>query len=181
MTTVQTPQPGTYKIDASHSPVEFVARHLMIAKVRGRFTDLEGAITIGERPEDSSVEVVVGTASVSTGDEGRDTHLRSADFFDVEQFPEMKFRSTTVRPGANGTFELDGELTIRDITRPVTLRGEFDGAAASPWGDERIAFSVSAEVNREDWGLTWNKALESGGFVVGKKATLDIGVEAIRA
>jgi polyisoprenoid-binding protein YceI len=177
---VAIPEPGTYAIDPSHAAVEFVARHLMISKVRGGFTDVSGTITIADRPEDSSVEVSIATASINSGEAARDGHLRSADFFDVEQYPAITFRSTGVEHAGGERWKVTGDLTVRDVTRPVVLDVEFEGATATPFGDERIGFSASTEVNREDWGLTWNAALETGGVVVGKKVRLELAVEAIK-
>ena len=170
---------GAYEIDGAHTQVEFVGRHLMITKVRGRFTDVKGQITIAENPEDSHVEVEIGAASVSTGNADRDNHLRSADFFDVDEFPTITFRSTLVRALPNATWEVVGDLTVHGITRPVTLQVDFDGADVSPAGDERIGFSAATEVNREDFGLTWNMALETGGLLVGKTARIELAVQAI--
>lgn len=172
--------PGTWQIDPSHTSVEFVARHLMVSKVRGRFTDVNGTVTIAENPLESHVEVEIGTASISTGDEKRDGHLKSADFFDVEQFPTISFRSTAVRPAAKGDFELDGDLTINGVTRPVTLDLEYAGEVSDPWGGTRIGFSASTEVNRKDWGLQWNVALETGGWLVSDKATINLEIEAVK-
>ena len=126
------PVAGVYEIDGAHTSVEFVARHLMITKVRGRFSDVRGRITIAEEPEDSHVEADIGTASLSTGNDDRDTHLRSGDFFDVERYPTITFRSTSVRAVSDGTWEVVGDLTVRDTTRPVTLQVDFDGADVSP-------------------------------------------------
>jgi len=177
---VQIPEAGTYAVDPSHATVEFVGRHLMITKVRGRFTDFEGQIVVGDTPEASSVEVTVQTASVTSSDDKRDGHLRSADFLDVEQYPTMTFRSTAVDLDRSGTAKVTGDLTIKDVTRPVTLDVEFDGAQSDPWGGQRIGFSASAEIDREDWGLTWNVALETGGMLVGKKIRLELNVEAVK-
>ena len=173
------PVPGTYQIDPAHTAVEFVGRHLMITKVRGRFGDVRGQITIAEEPEASHAEVEIGVASLSTGDDDRDAHLRSGDFFDVETYPTITFRSTSVRAAGDSTWELTGDLTVRDQTRPVTLQVDFDGANVSPLGDERIGFSAATEVNREDFGLTWNVALETGGLLVGKTARIELSVQAI--
>lgn len=172
------PDPGTYAIDLSHSTAEFVGRHLMISKVRGRFADFVGGIEIAERPEASSVAVEIQAASVTSGDEARDGHLRSPDFFDVERYPTLTFRSTKVETAGADRWTVTGDLTIRDITRPVVLDVEFDGASRTPWGDQRIGFSASTELDREDWGLTWNQALETGGVLVGKKIRIELGVEA---
>ena len=175
----QIPVAGVYDIDAAHTAVEFVGRHLMITKVRGRFSDVRGRITIAEEPEDSHVEVEIGVASVSTGNGDRDTHLKSGDFFDVERYPTVTFRSTSVRALPDNTWEVDGELTIRDVTRPVTLQVDFDGGGASPFGDQRIGFSAATDVNREDFGLTYNVALETGGVLVGKTARIELSVQAV--
>ncbi len=173
------PTAGVYDIDGAHTSVEFVGRHLMITKVRGRFSDVRGRITIGDEPENSHVEVDIGAASVSTGNEDRDAHLRSGDFFDVERYPAITFRSTAVRALPDATWEVVGDLTVRDTTRPVSLQVDFDGADISPFGDERIGFSAATDVNREDFGLSWNMALETGGLLVGKTARIELAVQAI--
>lgn len=175
------PVAGVYEIDGAHTAVEFVGRHLMITKVRGRFSDVRGRITIGEEPEKSHVEVEIGVASVSTGNDDRDAHLKSADFFDVEHYPTIAFASTAVRPLRDNTWELSGDLTVHGTTRPITLQVDFDGGGASPMGDERIGFSAATDVNREDFGLTWNVALETGGLLVGKSARIELAVQAIAA
>ncbi|MBA3655282.1 MAG: YceI family protein, partial [Actinobacteria bacterium] len=164
----------------SHTAVEFVARHLMISKVRGTFTDVSGDITIAERPEDSSVEVTIAAASVNSGESARDEHLRSPDFFDAETYPTITFRSTGVENVEDEKWKVTGDLTVRDVTRPVVLDVDFEGATVTPFGDERIGFSASTEVNREDFGLTWNVAVEAGGVVVGKKIRLEFALEAIK-
>ena len=176
---VQLPEAGTYALDKGHTTIEFVGRHLMITKVRGRFTAFDGQIVIGESPENSSVAVSIETASVDSSDEKRDGHLRSPDFLDVETFPTITFRSTGVAVGA-GSVEVTGDLTIKDVTRPVTLDAEFDGAQADPWGGQRLGFSAHTDIDREDWGLTWNVALETGGVLVGKKIRLELNVEAVK-
>jgi polyisoprenoid-binding protein YceI len=177
---VQIPEAGTYVIDQGHTTVEFVGRHLMITKVRGRFTDFSGHLSIGDSPEDSSAEVTINAASVDTSDEKRDGHLRSADFLDVENYPTITFRSTRVEVGSGGRAKITGDLTIKDVTRPVTLDVEFEGAAPDPWGGQRLGFSASAEIDREDWGLTWNVALETGGVLVGRKIRLEFNVQAVK-
>ena len=176
---VELPVPGTYVIDASHTNVGFVVRHLMVSKTRGSFPELTGTITIGDDPLDSSVEVSIDAAGVDTGDEKRDGHLRSPDFFDVEQFPAISYRSTRVTPAAPGHFDVDGELTVRGITKPVQLQVTFEGAVTDPWGNTRSGFAASAEVDREDFGLTWNQVLEGGGVVIGKKIVIEIEAEAV--
>jgi len=127
------------------------------------------------------VEVTVQAASVDSGEPTRDGHLRSPDFFDVERYPTIKFRSTRVEPDKSGTWKVQGDLTVRDITKPVTLTVDFDGATRDPWGNERLGFAASTELDREEWGLTWNQPLETGGFLVGKKVRIELGVEAIRS
>ncbi|MBV8983685.1 MAG: YceI family protein [Acidimicrobiia bacterium] len=174
------PAPGTYVIDTSHSSVEFVARHLGLSKVRGHFTNFSGDIQIAENPEESSVEVDVDVASVESADARRDEHLRSPDFFHVEEHPSMSFKSTSVTPVDDGTWQVGGLLTIRGVTHPVVLETEFEGGENTPFGDQRIGFSASTEINREDWDLGWNAVLESGGLLVGKKIKIDLNVEAIR-
>jgi polyisoprenoid-binding protein YceI len=175
------PVAGVYEIDGAHTSVEFVGRHLMITKVRGRFSDVRGRITIGEEPETSHVEVEIGAASLSTGNDDRDSHLKGQDFFDVEHYPTITFTSTAVRPLRGNTWELVGDLTVRGTTRPVSLQVDFDGGGISPMGDERIGFSAATDVNREDFGLTWNVALETGGLLVGKTARIELAVQAIAA
>jgi polyisoprenoid-binding protein YceI len=175
------PVAGEYTVDPAHSSVEFIGRHLMITKVRGRFPEVSGTITIDEIPERSHVEVEIEVASVDTGNAQRDEHLRSPDFFHAERHPTIGFRSTKVEPGKAGLWNVTGDLTVREVTRPVTLQAEFEGANASPMGDQRIAFSASTEVDREDWGLTWNVALETGGVLVGKKVRIELNVQAVAA
>ena len=173
------PIAGVYEIDSAHTSVEFVGRHLMITRVRGRFADVHGQITIAEEPENSHVEVEIGAASLSSGNDDRDNHLKSADFFDVEQFPTITFRSTAVKARRDNTWELEGDLTVRDATLPVTLQVDFDGADVSPFGDERFGFSAAIDINREDFGLSWNMALETGGLLVGKTARIELSVQAV--
>ena len=175
------PVAGEYTIDPAHTSVEFIGRHLMITKVRGRLPEVSGTITIDEEPERSHVEVELTVASLDTGNPDRDGHLRSADFFDAERFPTITFQSTKVEAGKSGTWAVTGDLTVRDVTRPITLPVDFDGANASPTGDERIAFSAATEVDREDWGLTWNVALETSGMLVGKKVRIELNVQAVAA
>ena len=174
------PAAGVYEIDKSHSMVEFVSRHLMVTKVRGRFSEFSGTITIGETPEESSVEVTIDAASIDSRDEKRDGHLRSPDFLDVENHPTIEFRSTDVEVIDDERLRVTGDLTIRGVTRPVTLDATFDGEFADPWGNQRVGFSASTEIDREDWGLTWNVALETGGVLVARKARLELTVSAVR-
>jgi polyisoprenoid-binding protein YceI len=175
------PEPGSWEIDPSHQSFEFVARHLM-SKVRGKFSGVSGVATVAERPEDSTLEIQLDTATVDTGDATRDGHLRSNDFFGAEDHPTISFRSTGIRPGDGETdWKVDGELTIKGTTRPVTVDLEFLGGAIDPWGNQRIGFSgVVPEVNREDWGLTWNAPLETGGWLLSRTVRLEIEAELVR-
>lgn len=180
MTTTQTfLEAGTWTLDPAHSQVSFRVRHLMAAKVRGSFTSFEGSLEIGETPEDTSVSATIAASSIDTGVADRDAHLKSGDFLDVENFETLSFRSTAIRSADDG-FELEGELTIRDVTRPVVLDVEFAGVMADPWGNEKAIFSAETKINREDWGLTWNAALETGGVLVGKEVTIEIDAQAVR-
>lgn len=174
---IELPPAGTYELDVNHSQVGFVARH-MLAKVRGRFADYSGTITVAEDVEDSSAQVEIQTASVQTGNEQRDEHLRTGDFFLVEEHPLITFSSTALRPTGGNGFALDGDLSIRGVTKPVTLEGEFFGWNVDPFGTTVFSASASTTVEREDWGVSWNQALETGGFLVSKKIELEIEVEA---
>ena len=173
------PAAGTYEIDASHSVVEFVVRHLGLAKVRGRFNEFSGSINVAENITDSKVDVVIQSASIDTRDAGRDEHLRSPDFLDVANNATLEFRSTRIRQ-QDGDWVVDGDLTVAGQSRPVTLDVDFEGAAKDPWGNARIGFSATTKVNREDFGLTWNQALETGGWLVGKEVKIELSVEAIQ-
>jgi polyisoprenoid-binding protein YceI len=175
----QVPLAGEYAIDPAHTSVEFVVRHMMISNVRGRFRDVSGTITVDEMPERSHVEVVLNAASVDTGIGERDRHLRSPDFFDAERYPTIRFRSTKVEPDPDGAWAVTGDLTVLDVTRPIILQVTFEGANASATDGERIAFTAAAEVNRDDWGLTWNQAFEAGHVLIGKQARIDVNVEAV--
>jgi polyisoprenoid-binding protein YceI len=173
------PAPKEWTIDPAHTSVGFVARHMMISKVRGRFKEVAGTVTIGEAPEDSLVDITVQAASIDTGLPVRDDHLRSSDFLDVANHPQLSFRSTKLEPKEENGFSLTGDLTIRGVTRPVTLDLEFLGTAKDPSGDRRVAFEAKAEINREDFGLTWNQALEAGGVLVGRQIDLEIEAQAV--
>jgi polyisoprenoid-binding protein YceI len=173
---------GSYTIDPSHSRLGFVVRHAMVTKVRGSFADFEGSVTVdGTNPAASSVTVSAAMASVTTGDEGRDGHLRSADFFDVEANPTMAFVSNAIEPDGTDDYKVTGDLTIGGVTRPVTIDLEFIGAAKDPFGNDRIGFEGRAEINRKDWGLEWNAALETGGILVGEKVKLELDISAVKA
>jgi polyisoprenoid-binding protein YceI len=175
---VTLPAPGTYELDVAHTAVDFVARH-MLSRVRGRFTEFTGTIEVAERPEDSSVAVEIKTASIKTDTEKRDEHLKSGDFLSIEEYPTITFTSTAVRPTGGTSFELDGDLTIKDVTKPVTLTGEFLGTGPGMDGETPLfAASARTTIEREDWGVNWNMAVETGGFLVSKKVELEIEVEA---
>lgn len=173
------PEAGRYEIDPSHSAIEFVVRHMGLAKVRGRFNRFEGTVHVGEDPSASSAEVTIQADSIDTQDASRDGHLRSEDFFDVERHPTLGFRATGVRAGEDAWL-VDGELTIAGTTQPVTLPVGFEGGAKDPWGYERVGFTAETTINREDFGLSWNTALETGGWLVGKEVKIELAVEAIR-
>ena len=174
------PMAGRWALDPVHSQVQFVARHMMVSKVRGFFRQLEGMLWIDEAPELSRVEVTIQAASIDTGDATRDEHLRSPDFLDVERYPEITYRSTQVRPGDGEKWYVAGLLTIRDITQPVPLTVEFCGVNPDPWGKIRAGFLATTEINREEFDITWNQALEAGGFLVGKGVKIEIYAEAVR-
>ncbi|MFV0452696.1 MAG: YceI family protein [Propioniciclava sp.] len=171
---------GTYVLDPSHTQIGFVVRHAMVAKVRGSFDEYTGTATIdGSNPENSSLEVVVQAASVNTRSEDRDAHLRSADFFDAETYPTITFVATGF--AVNGdTVEVTGDFTIRDVTKSLTIPFEFQGGATDPFGNQRIGFEGQVQVNRSEYGLTWNAALETGGFMVSDKVILEFEVSAIK-
>lgn len=174
------PATGTYAIDPSHSQVGFKVRHLVVSKVRGTFDEFDATLHVAEQPVDSSVEVTVQLASIDTRDAGRDGHLRSADFFDVENHPTMTYRSTAVREVGDGRLEVDGELTVLGVTRPLRLQATFEGVAKDPWGNTKVAFSATGKLNREEFGITWNQALESGGVLVGKDIDLEIEAQFVQ-
>jgi polyisoprenoid-binding protein YceI len=168
-----------WKLDPTHTLVEFSAKHLMITTVKGRITDVEGTIYADEKdPENSSVDVTLKAASLDTRTDQRDQHLRSADFLDVEKYPEIKFRSTRIE-GDKQSLRVTGDLTIRNVTKPVTLDVAFEGQTRDPWGGERIGFSASGKIDRRDFGLTWNQALETGGVVVGNDIKINLEIEAV--
>jgi polyisoprenoid-binding protein YceI len=177
---IDIPVAGTYVLDPNHKRVGFVARHLMVSKVRGEFADAAATITVAEDPLQSAVVATIQAASVHTSQEQRDAHLRSPDFFDAEKFPTLEYRSTGIKSFDGNSFVLTGELTIRDVTRPVDLEVEYEGVSRSPYGTDVFGFSAVAEINREDFGLTWNALLETGGVTVGSKVKIEIEGEAVR-
>ncbi|GHE89605.1 polyisoprenoid-binding protein [Amycolatopsis deserti] len=177
---VELPAAGTWRIDPGHAEVGFVGRHFMLTKVRGRFTAVDGVVEVAENPADSKVSVTIEMASVHSGDQARDDHLRSADFFDAESNPTATFTSTEVRWEGNGG-SMTGDLTIKGVTRPVTLTVDYLGYAQDPWDNHRAVFSARGRINREDWGLTWNMPLAKGGLLVSKEIDLELEVELIHA
>ena len=176
---VQAPPVGTYTLDPSHTTIGFVAKHMMFTKVRGHFAEFDGTIVVGETPEESAASVTMKVESLTTGVEQRDAHLRSADFFEVETYPTITFETTGVEWVGANRLRVAGELTIRDVTRPVVLDAEYEGSTVDPWGGFRIGFSAGTEVDRVDWGITWNVALETGGLLVSKKIVLEIETQAV--
>lgn len=172
------PAPGAWQIDPGHTEVAFIGRHFMLTKVRGRFTDVTGTVHIAPRLNDSTVEVSIVMASVESGSETRDTHIKSAELFDVDQFPTATFRSTTVEwRDTSGT--VYGDLTIHGVTRNVPLAVTFEGHVRDPWGGDRGIFSAKTKVNRDDFDMTWNVALEAGGLLVSKEIQIEINLETV--
>jgi polyisoprenoid-binding protein YceI len=172
---------GTYAIDPTHSRVGFVARHAMVTKVRGSFNEFEGSgFFDGDNPASSRVELRIKAASIDTHNADRDAHLRSNDFFDMAAFPEIVFRSTSVEVAGDDTFRVTGDLTIKGVTKPVVVDFEYTGSATDPFGNHRIGLEGTTRINRTDWGVSWNAALETGGVLVGEKVVLEFDVSAIR-
>jgi polyisoprenoid-binding protein YceI len=172
------PVPGRWQIDPGHTEVAFIGRHFMLTKVRGRFTGVSGAIVVADDPSESTAEVIIDMASVDSGSQDRDDHLRSPDFFDTGRHPTASFSGRAAGwQGPRGL--LAGELTIRDITRPVTLQAEYLGHVADPWGGQRAVFTAEGTLNREDWGLTWNMPLDNGGLLVSREIRIEIEAEAV--
>jgi polyisoprenoid-binding protein YceI len=175
---VELPAAGTWKVDPSHAEVGFVGRHLMLTKVRGRFTGVDGVVQVAENPDDTTVTVTIDMASVNSGENTRDQHLKSADLFDAENHPTATFTSTAVSwDGNRGT--LTGDLTIKGVTKPVTFAVDYLGYLHDPWEADRAVFSAKGRIDREDWGLTWNMVLDRGGLLVSKEIDLEIEVELI--
>ncbi|MEC4017252.1 YceI family protein [Streptomyces sp. H27-D2] len=173
---------GDYAIDPAHTSIGFVARHAMVTNVRGSFLEHEGTLHLdGSAPARSHVALDVKIASIDTGSKDRDGHLLSADFLDVEEFPRMTFRSTAVEQADGDEYRVTGELTIKDVTRPLTIDLTFTGAATDPFGNERVGFEGSAQILRSDWGLTWNATLETGGVLVSDKIKLTFDISAIKS
>lgn len=171
----------TWNIDQTHSTVGFSIRHMVFSKVRGRFLTYTGAIQLDDDVARSSVEVTIDAASIDTGTEQRDNHLRSADFFDVEKFPQLTFRSTRVEDAGGGRLRVIGDLTLRDTTREVVLEAEPTGRGIDPWGNERVGYTAKTHFDRKDFGLQWNQLLEAGGVLVGDRVDIELDVQAVNA
>lgn len=169
---------GTWALDKTHTTIGFSAKHLMVSRVRGHFENFDAKVEIAQDLTESKIEVDLEAASITTGVADRDGHLRSGDFLDVENHPTLRFVSTDIVSDGED-WKVTGALTIRDVTRPITLHVIYEGSATDPWGNEKVGFSASAKMNREDWGLTWNAALEGGGWLVSKDVTLEIEGELV--
>ena len=177
---VQLPAAGTYVLDPTHTRIGFIARHLMVTKVRGNFGEFDGSITIAEDPAKSTAQATIKALSVETGAPDRDTHLRSGDFFEAEKYPELTFANARVVSQKGTKFKVLGDLTIKGVTKEVELDVELDGVVTDPFGNEKLAVTASTEINREDFGMTWNAALETGGVLVSQKVVIEIEAQAVR-
>ncbi len=173
----QVPPSGVYTVDAAHSSVEFVARHLVVAKTRGRFASYTAEIVIADRPEESVLSVDIDAASISTGDDGRDAHLKSPDFLDVDNHPNLRFVSTSVTPQGD-VWKVTGNFTAAGVTKPLTLDVEFNGVTTDPWGNTKAFFSARGEFDRDAWGVSFNQPLANGGALIGKKVVIELEIEA---
>ena len=172
---------GTYTLDPAHTRIGFVARHAMVTKVRGSFDEFTGtAVLDGANPANSRVEVTIDAASIDTRNAQRDEHLRSNDFLAMQEYPKITFASTGVRQAGETTFEVTGDLTIKGVTNEITIPFEFEGSAKDPFGNQRVGFEGSVTINRRDYGVTWNAALEGGGVLVSDKVTLEFEISAIK-
>ena len=177
---VRTAAATAWKIDAAHSTVEFAVKHLMFTTVKGRFSDVTGTVEFDDTdPTDGRADITIAAASIDTREPKRDAHLKSADFFDVEQYPTLTFRSTKVE-GTARRFALTGDLTIRGVTRPITLDVTYEGTGKDPWGAERVGFAATGTLNRRDFGLTWNAALETGGVLVADEVKITLELQLLR-
>ena len=179
--TVNDPAVATYNVDPAHSEVGFQVRHLGFSRVRGYFGEYEATIRLNpDQLSTLQVEATIQADSISTGDDKRDAHLRSEDFFEVETYPELTFESTGVQNVSADSFELTGNLTMHGVTKPVTLKGTYLGAGQDPWGGQRVGFEASAKINRKDFGLNWNTVLETGGVLVSEEVEIVLNVQAVR-
>jgi polyisoprenoid-binding protein YceI len=172
---------GTYTIDPSHSSLTFVARHAMVTKVRGGFNEFAGSFTVdADDPGSASAEVTIEAASIDTRNADRDGHLKSNDFFAMEQYPQLTFRTTKVEPKSHSEFHVTGDLTIRGVTKEVAFDLDYTGAVTDPWGNLRVGFEGRTEVNRKEWGLNWNTPLDTGGVLVSEKVILEFEISATK-
>jgi polyisoprenoid-binding protein YceI len=177
---VQLPAPGHYVLDPNHTRIGFIARHLMVTKVRGSFAEFDGSITVAEDPARSTAQATIRAVSIETGAPDRDTHLRSGDFLEAETYPELTFANARVVGQRGAKFTVLGDLTIKCVTKEVQLDVELDGVVTDPFGNEKLAVSARTEINREDFGMTWNAALETGGVLVSQKIVIEIEAQAVR-
>jgi polyisoprenoid-binding protein YceI len=172
---------SNWNVDTVHSAIHFSVRHMVVAKTRGRFTKWSGQIVFDpDNAAASSVQVTIDPASIDTGDAQRDGHLRSADFFDVEKYPQATFRSTKVEELGEGRFLIAGDLTLHGVTKPVSFEAIYEGTGKDPWGGERLGFAAATSIDRREFGLKWNQALETGGVLVGDKVELNLEIEAVK-
>jgi len=172
---------GDYTLDLAHTRIGFSARHAMVTKVRGQFNEFDGSVSLdAENPVNSKVEITIKAASIDTRNPDRDAHLRSNDFLAMEEFPEITFRSTHVEQTSDSNYDVTGDLTIRGVSRPVTVNFELNGGAQDPWGNFRVGFEGNTTINRKDWGVNWNAAMEAGGVLVSDKVNLEFEVEAVK-
>lgn len=176
---VEFPAVGTYAIDAAHTYVGFTVRHMAVSKVRGRFSGVEGTLVVADDPLRSSVSVTIDAATIDTRDETRDNHVRTADFLDVANHPSITFASTAVAPDGKGAWKVIGDLTIRGVTRPVTLDTSLEGVVQDPYGNHRVGFSATTTIDRDDFGVSFGAVMEAGGLVVAKRVTIEIEAEAV--
>jgi polyisoprenoid-binding protein YceI len=176
---LEIPPAGTYDIDPSHTTVEVIARHMMIAKVRGRFEEFSGHLVVGEDPTDSRVEVDIQAGSITTSEDQRDQHLRSPDFLDVESWPSITLKGSGPTHVKGQDFKLTADLTIRDVTRPVEIDVTLEGVTIDPWGNTRVFFTGAFSIDRDEFGVTWNQALETGGVMVGKELKAAVDLQAV--
>ena len=181
MSTVTALPAGTWNLDPTHTHIGFTVRHMMVAKVRGSFNDFTAEISIGEDPLDSTLSAVVQMASIDTGNGDRDGHLRTNDFFAIDEFPTMSLVSTGFVDNGGGSYTMNADLTIKGVTKPVAFDLEFDGVGQDPWGNTKAGFSATATINRKDFGIEWNAPLETGGVLVGEQVKIEIDAEIAKA
>ena len=172
---------GTYTIDPAHSTLAFVARHAMVTKVRGAFTEFAGTFTVDtDDPSSATAEITIEATSIDTRNADRDAHLKSNDFFAMDQYPQLTFRTTKVEPASSSEYHVTGDLTIRGVTKEVAFDLDYTGAVTDPWGNLRVGFEGRTEVSRKDWGLNWNTPLDTGGVLVSEKVTLEFEISATK-